>query len=198
MRCRQALQSLQLGASAALDAWPQLVASDVAWGRCLARGGRARPPRAGRLVLAARAVLLVPRVHRLGLYAAAVAPRRAVWPLHDLPAALPPVAVDAPLPRLRRVSETRAENHTIQRTRARTRSRAHTPALTRIAVSFAASAPLTESPRSCRRPRRPRCACATAAPSRRRTRSTSAASARASARDAPLRATTLSSPSTHR
>ena len=81
--------------------------------RDVARGGRvgrARPPRAGRLVLAARALLLVPRVDRFGLHAAAVATRRSVRALHDLPAALSPVEVDAPLQRLRRVSNACCSN----------------------------------------------------------------------------------------
>ena len=166
-----------------------LSSRDVARG---GRVGRARPPRAGRLVLAARALLLVPRVDRFGLHAAAMATRRSVRALYDLPAALPPVEVDAPLQRLRRVSNACCSNPPRTTTRSRPRD-----AYCHTGFSVE-SARLIASPRSCLLPRRRRCACAIAAPSRRRTRSTWDASARATARAAHGHATMRSSPSTRR
>ena len=56
-----------------------------------------------RLLLASRAELLIARLNRLGVHAAAVAARRAGYELHELPSAIRAVAVDTPLPRLRRL-----------------------------------------------------------------------------------------------
>ena len=114
-------------------------------------------------LLDARVELHIIGVKRLGLHAAAVAPRRPRRSLHALPAALPPLALDAPLSRLRRV---RAKDPFSHRPTDIRLCVSHLTPAARAAGSFATTARRTASRATCRRPHRRHSASAIAAPFR--------------------------------